>query len=257
MSTLAAVFSNRTRPLFIPYIMAGDGDTLARLDDLVAAGADIIELGMPFSDPAADGVTIQEAGKRALKAGMTVAGALDIVRQFSSKNKEIPIVLMGYYNPVLQYGEERFTRAARQAGAAGALIVDVPPEEDTTLAAACAAGGIDLVRLLAPTTPPERVRFIAGRASGYLYYVAVAGVTGTQAITIDTVRDKIKVLRQQTALPLAVGFGITKAAEAAAIAAVADAVVVGSALVKAAQDSPAAFKKLATELAEAIHGAGA
>ncbi|MFN7225699.1 MAG: tryptophan synthase subunit alpha [Holosporales bacterium] len=241
---------------FVPFIMAGDPDaatTLRRLDTLVEAGASLIELGMPFSDPMADGAVIQAAGLRALNAGMTLRGVLEIVRSFRTKHPCFPLILMGYYNPIFRYGDEAFAKDAAAAGASGLLIVDVPIEEDATLAAACKNHGLALVRLIAPTTPPDRVRQIAGRANDFLYYVAVAGITGTQQANPRATHQRLTHIRTITDHPIAVGFGIKTSDDAHAVAATgADGVVVGSALVNAGHQGDRPFRELAFSLGNTL-----
>ena len=218
----------------IPYITAGDphpDQTVPMLHALVAAGADIVELGVPFSDPMADGPVIQQACERALAQGMTLRRVLDLVREFRQTDSETPVVLMGYLNPLESMGYEAFVSGAQEAGVDGVLTVDLPPEEAAELAELLIAAGIDPIFLLAPTSTAERVRGTARWARGYLYYVSLKGVTGSAAINVAEVADKLAVIRTGTELPLGVGFGIRDPATAAAIAQVADAVVVGSALV--------------------------
>jgi tryptophan synthase alpha chain len=222
------------RKALVPFVTVGDPDldeTVAIVRTLEAAGADLIELGIPFSDPAADGPTIQASSLRALKQGTTLAAVLDVVRLIRLES-EIPLVLMGYYNPVLRYGNERFARDAAAAGVDGLLIVDLPPEEAAELQQYLRPAGIDLITLLAPTTPPERKAALAHAAEGYIYYVSMTGITGTQAINAASIEAEVIALREVSSVPVAVGFGITTASDACAIARFADAVVVGSALVK-------------------------
>lgn len=218
----------------IPFITAGDPNpqmTLELIRTLAAAGADVIELGVPFSDPMADGPTIQAASERALAVGTTLATVLDIVAQ-ARRELQIPLVLMGYYNPVFRYGVERFAGDAAAAGVDGLLLVDLPPEEMAEIKPATDAAGIPLITLLAPTTPLGRMKRLAAAAQGYIYYVSMTGVTGTQAVTPAAIRDAVVQLKTMTQVPVAVGFGITTAAAAREVAEFADAVVVGSALVK-------------------------
>lgn len=222
------------RAAFVAYIMAGDPDTAtaqAILDGLPAAGADVIELGLPFSDPMAEGPTIQRAAQRALKGGMTVAGTLAMVAQFRKHDAETPIVLMGYLNPVLSKGYERFAAEAAEAGVDGLIMVDCPPEEADPLADALEAHDISLVRLATPTTDDKRLPAVVRRASGFVYYVSVAGVTGVKEADADSVAPAVKRVRAASGLPVAVGFGIRTPERAAEVALVADGVVVGSALV--------------------------
>jgi tryptophan synthase alpha chain len=198
---------------------------------LVEAGADLIELGMPFSDPAADGPTIQAASERALLSGTTLAGVLELVTRVR-KRTNVPIILMGYYNPVFRFGPAAFAAAAAAAGVDGLLLVDVPFEEKDEIHAELTLNGIDLISLLAPTTPPARMRQLAKAGEGYLYYVSMTGVTGTQRIDAVAIADAVIKIQEQSPVPVAVGFGITTPADAAAVAKFADAVIVGSALVK-------------------------
>ncbi len=238
MSRIASTFSRlkaENRTALIGYITAGDPNP-AQSHDIMAAlpesGVDIIELGMPFTDPMADGPTIQAAHIRALGAGMSLTKTLDMVRAFRSQNTVTPIVLMGYYNPVYTYGPERFARDAAAAGVDGLLIVDVPPEEDAEIRIPLKAAGIDLIRLIAPTSIGPRLRTLVDGASGFLYYVSITGVTGTAAINVQDVAEKLKSIRAVTDLPLAVGFGIRTPEDAKAISPVADGVIVGSAFVQ-------------------------
>ena len=218
----------------IPFITAGDpslaiSETL--IHAMVEAGADIIELGVPFSDPMADGPTIQAASERALAAGTTLSGVLQMVARVR-QHTNVPIVLMGYFNPVFRYGAERFARDAAAAGVDGVLLVDLPPEESAEIHGALAAADLRLITLLAPTTPPQRLARLAATGEGYLYYVSMTGVTGSQAVDAAAIADAVTALRAQSPVPVAVGFGITTAADAAAIGRFADGVVVGSALVR-------------------------
>jgi tryptophan synthase alpha chain len=222
------------RKALIPYITAGDPRpdvTVPILHALVAAGADLIELGVPFSDPMADGPVIQKACERALAQGMSLRGVLELVREFRRADIETPLVLMGYLNPIERMGHADFVAAARDAGVDGVLTVDLPPEEAVDLAERFEAAGIAPIFLLAPTSSEERIRQTARLARGYLYYVSLKGVTGSAALDVAEVTDKLAVIRACTDLPLGVGFGIKDPPTAAAIAEVADAVVVGSALV--------------------------
>ncbi len=219
----------------VTFVSAGDPDidtSLALLKRLPGAGADIVELGMVFSDPMADGPAIQAAGKRALKAGITLKKTLDMVRAFRAADAETPLVLMGYYNPIYVYGNERFVRDARAAGADGVIVVDLPPEEDAELRPLATAQGLDFIRLATPTSDDARLPVILTGASGFIYYVSILGITGTRSAGADVVAGAVARLRRLTQLPIAVGFGIRTAPQAGAIAAVADAAVVGSALVE-------------------------
>jgi tryptophan synthase alpha chain len=219
----------------VTYLMAGDPDpnTSARLfAELPAAGADLIEIGMPFSDPMADGPVIQEAGQRALKQAMTLFRTLTLVRELRRSDDATPIVLMGYYNPIYRYGAERFAHDAVAAGVDGVIVVDLPPEEDAELAAPARAAGLDVIRLATPTSDDGRLPRIVEHASGFIYYVAIAGITGTRSADATDVAAAVARLRRFTALPLAVGFGIRTPEQAAAVARAADAAVVGTALVQ-------------------------
>ena len=218
----------------ITFTMAYDPDeetSLALLKSLPDNGADIVELGMPFSDPMADGPAIQEAGIRALSAGCKLKGVLKIVTEFRKNNSTTPLILMGYYNPVYHYGLEAFARDAAAAGADGLIIVDLPPEEDGELFAYTNTHQLSLIKLVTPTTDAARLQIILKKASGFLYYVSVAGITGMKSATTQSVEDAITLFRQHTDLPIAVGFGIKTPAQAQALRGTADAVVVGSALV--------------------------
>ena len=229
-----AELSAAKRAGFIPFITAGDPDqetSLAILKQLPQAGADLIELGMPFSDPMADGPAIQASSLRALKSGMTVKGTLSLVEGFRREDDMTPIVLMGYYNPIHAYGVENFVRDASRAGVDGLIVVDLGPEEDSVLRLPAAKTGLAIVRLATPTTDDERLGAVLDGASGFLYYVSVAGVTGTKAFTEEDVKSAILRIKRATDLPCAVGFGIRTAESAAAIARIADGAVVGSAIV--------------------------
>lgn len=219
---------------FVAYITAGDPSFEATLEiahALEDSGVDVLELGLPFSDPLADGPTIQAASGRALAAGMTVVRALELVRRFREKS-ELPVVLFTYLNPIYSYGFERFLRDASAAGADGLLILDLPPEEALRNAELVAEGGLDPIRLIAPTTPPERMAAIAATGRGFLYYVSREGVTGEQTSISDTIAAQVAELRCHSPLPIAVGFGISSPEQSAAVARDADAVVVGSAIVR-------------------------
>lgn len=222
------------RKALIPYITAGDPDPammLPLMHELVDAGVDIIELGVPFSDPMADGPVIQLAMERALAHNVGLRDVLDMVRAFRQTNQVTPVALMGYLNPVEHMGYEAFAREAAEAGVDGVLIVDLPPEEAEKVAPLFRQHGLDCIFLLAPTTTMDRARKICQQASGYVYYVSLKGVTGSAALNVTEVADKLEQLRKVTDLPIGVGFGIRDGASAAAIASVADGVVVGSVLV--------------------------
>jgi tryptophan synthase alpha chain len=250
---------------FVTYIMAGDPDaatTLSVLKGLPGAGADLIELGFPFSDPMAEGPTIQRAAQRGLKSGMTLQGTLDLVAAFRQGDADTPIILMGYLNPVLNRGFEAFAAAAATAGVDGLIIVDCPPEEADPLSDALEAEGIALIRLAAPTTDDARLPMVVRRTSGFVYYVSVAGVTGVKSADAADVAPAVARLRKASGLPVAVGFGIRTPEQAAAVARVADAAVVGSALVdeieSAAKVNENVTEKVllkASELAKAVRSA--
>jgi len=216
------------------YLTAGDPDpntSLALFQGLAASGADLVEIGMPFSDPMADGPAIQAAGQRALKRGMTLRRTLAMVRGLREQDPETPYVLMGYYNPIYRYGTEAFARDAVAAGVDGTIIVDLPPEEDAELAEPARREGLDIVRLATPTSDDARLPAIVAHASGFLYYVAITGITGTRSADTADVHVAVARLRRFTPLPIAVGFGIKSPAQAAEVAKAADGAVVGSALV--------------------------
>lgn len=230
-----SVLRGRNRSALVTYVMAGDpdpGTSLEILSGLPAAGADIIELGMPFSDPMADGPTIQGAARRALSAGMTMSGTLDLLRKFRCRDRKTPVVLMGYYNPIYSYGPARFAADAAEAGADGVIVVDLPPEESSDFVAELAENGLHMICLATPTTDSQRLPVILDHAGGFLYYVSVTGITGTVLADVAEVRSSVDRLRAMTALPVATGFGIRTPDQAAAFARFADAVVVGSALVE-------------------------
>jgi tryptophan synthase alpha chain len=222
------------RAAFVAYVMAGDPDaatSLRILKGLPAAGADVIELGFPFSDPMAEGVPIQRAAQRALAGGMRLEGTLDLVRGFRSEDHATPVVLMGYLNNIESFGYARFAKVAGEAGVDGVIVVDCPPEEADPLADALDAHAISLIRLATPTTNDARLQVVARRTSGFVYYVSVAGVTGTKEADAEAVAPAVQRVRRATGLPVAVGFGIRTPERAAAVARIADAAVVGSALV--------------------------
>lgn len=232
-SRLAAL-NSAGRKALIPFITGGDPapeHTVALMHALVAGGADVIELGMPFSDPMADGPTIQLACERALAAGTSISKLLALVAEFRRSDSATPVVLMGYLNPIERRGHASFATEAKAAGVDGLLIVDLALEEAPDFTPPFKAAGLDLIFLLAPTSSPARIKAVAAQASGYLYYVSLKGVTGSATLDIDSVASKLAEIRLHTALPVAVGFGIRDAATAAAIGQVADGVVVGSALV--------------------------
>jgi tryptophan synthase alpha chain len=238
MARIADTFARlarQGRKALIPFIEAGDpqpATTVPLMHALVEAGADLIELGVPFSDPMADGPVIQAACERALKNGVRLRDVLAMVREFRTRNGETPVVLMGYLNPIEAMGYERFAQEAAAAGVDGVLTVDLPPEEAAPLIAPLRARGLDAIFLLAPTSSPERIESIARVASGFIYYVSLRGVTGAGHLDLEEVERKLETIRRITPLPIGVGFGISGPERAARVAAFADAVIVGSALVQ-------------------------
>lgn len=237
MSRIQSCFSHlRTegRKALVPFITAGDPEptaTVEMMHALVRGGADILELGVPFSDPMADGPVIQRASERALAHGVRLRDVLAMVKEFRSRDTETPVVLMGYLNPVEVMGYGNFARAAADGGVDGVLTVDLPPEEAEGLAGALGAAGIDPVFLLAPTTSDERIERVCRMARGFIYYVSLKGVTGSHKLDVGSVAEKLAQIRRHTDLPVGVGFGIRDAESAARVAGVSDAVIVGSALV--------------------------
>ena len=229
-----AALKAKNQAAFVAYVMAGDPDTETAFDilkGLPAAGADIIELGFPFSDPMAEGPPIQRAALRGLKAGMTLRGTLDLVRRFRAGDDATPIVLMGYLNPLMSYGFEAFANAAAEAGVDGLIVVDCPPEEAAPLADVLDTAQVSLIRLATPTSDDKRLPVVVARTSGFVYYVSVAGVTGVKEADADVVAPAVARVRAASGLPVAVGFGIKTPERAAEVARVADGVVVGSVLV--------------------------
>ncbi len=238
MSRIDATFARLDaagRKALIPYVTTGDPSlaaTLPIMDAMVAAGADIIELGVPFSDPMADGPVIQRASERALAQGVGLDDVLDVVTQFRTRNQTTPVVLMGYANPIEAMGVASFAARAQAAGVDGALVVDYPPEEATEFAALMGSHGIAPIFLLSPTTPESRIALVAQIAGGYVYYVSLKGVTGAGNLDTAEVARKVAQIRRHVSLPVGVGFGIRDAASAVAIAAHADAVVIGSRIIQ-------------------------
>ena len=240
IDTRFAELKTEGRPALVTFVMAGDPDYETARDILLAmpqAGADVIEIGMPFSDPMADGPAIQLAGQRALKAGQTLNKTLQLVRDFRNKDNKTPIVLMGYYNPIYIYGKDRFIADAVEAGVDGLIIVDLPPETDDEFCIPAIAAGLNFIRLATPTTDAARLPRVLENTSGFLYYVSITGITGTAAPDPAIVSTAIAEIRKSTDLPIAVGFGVKTAEQAASIGANANGVVVGSALVNAIGDS--------------------
>lgn len=261
MSRLATAFA-AAKPALVAFVTAGDptpAATPAILDALVAGGADVIELGMPFTDPMADGPAIQAANIRSLAAGTTTADILRIAANFRARHPQVPLVLMGYANPMLRRGADWFAAAAAEAGVDGVICVDIPPEEDDSLGPQLRAAGIDLVRLATPTTDAARLPQVLGGASGFVYYVSVAGITGLQQAAQSSIETAVARLKQHSDLPIAVGFGVRTPEQAAAIARVADGVVVGSAIVELVArdgaDAPAAVTAYVRSLADAVASA--
>ncbi|MCX7865363.1 MAG: tryptophan synthase subunit alpha, partial [Novosphingobium sp.] len=258
MNRLAAAFA-RAHPALVCFITAGDGDTDANLDALVAGGADVIELGMPFTDPMADGPAIQAANLRSLSAGTRTADIFRMASAFRARHPRVPLVLMGYANPMTIRGAEWFAGQCRKAGIDGVICVDIPPEEDGELNPALRAAGIAPIRLATPTSDETRLKTILKDTSGFLYYVSVAGITGMQQAAIDTIEQAMARLKAATDLPVAVGFGVRTPEQAAAIARVADGVVVGSALVELVarhgRNAAEPIRELTRALADAVHGA--
>jgi tryptophan synthase alpha chain len=238
MSRIAARFAALAaakRKALIPYITAGDPDpslTVPLMQALTESGADVIELGVPFSDPMADGPVNQRSSERALGKGVSLAVVLEIVREFRRTDRETPVVLMGYANPIEAMGTEKFTRAAAAAGVDGVIVVDYPPEECKQFAELARTHGIDPIFLLAPTSTDRRIQEVARAGSGYLYYVSLKGVTGASTIDLDDVAARIPKIRAATSLPIGVGFGIRDAESARAVARTADAVVIGSRIIQ-------------------------
>jgi len=224
----------------VTFITAGDPDydtSLAILKALPSSGADIIELGMPFSDPMADGPAIQASSQRALKAAQTMKRTLSLVKAFRARDDATPLVLMGYYNPIYVYPVDRFVADAAEAGADGLIVVDMPPEEDAELRPAATAAGLDFIRLATPTTDTKRLPAVLANTSGFVYYVSIAGITGTKAPDLNDVRGHVGRIKAETGLPIAVGFGVKTEEQVSAIAGLAEGVVVGSALVTAIAQS--------------------
>jgi tryptophan synthase alpha chain len=264
-----AALNKEGRAALITFTMAGDPDyatSLAILKALPKAGADVIELGMPFTDPMADGPAIQAAGLRALKAGQNMKKTLATVRDFRAGDDATPIVLMGYYNPIYIYGVERFLADAKASGVDGLIVVDLPPEEDSELCLPAMKAGLNFVRLATPTTDEKRLPTVLTNTSGFVYYVSITGITGAAAPDTGRVAAAVARIKRHTKLPVCVGFGVRTAAHARAIAEGADGVVVGSALVEAVRQSlgpeskptaatVAAVTDLARALAEGVHSA--
>jgi tryptophan synthase alpha chain len=247
---------SKGRSVLVTFLTAGDPDydtSLKIFRGLPAAGADIIEIGMPFTDPMADGPAIQAAGLRALKAGQTMKKTLKLVKDFRKSDRTTPIVLMGYYNPIYIHGVEKFLEDAKASGVDGLIIVDLPPEEDEELCIPAMQAGLDFIRLATPTTDDARAPAVFKHTSGFVYYVSVLGITGTKAPDLGSVEANVNRLRKHTGLPIAVGFGVKSAKQAKAIAKSADGVVVGSALVGAIAGSLNKAGKPTAKTVKAVH----
>ncbi len=251
-----AALKKQGRGGLVTFSTAGDPDydtALTILKGLPQAGADIIELGMPFSDPMADGPAIQKASLRALKAGQTMIKTLNMVRAFREGDDDTPVVLMGYYNPIYVYGPEKFLKDAKAAGVDGLIVVDLPPEEEAELCIPALEAGLNFIFLTAPTTDDERLPRVLENASGFVYYVSIIGITGTTSAAASDIEKAYKRLKKHTDLPIAVGFGITTPEQAAKVASIADAAVVGSALVKIiAEEGASAALNFVASLAKGI-----
>lgn len=245
------------RPALVTFISAGDPDAKTSemiLNGLAAAGADIIELGMPFSDPMADGPAIQASSQRALKGGQNMIKTLEMVRNFRASDKDTPLVLMGYYNPIYVYGNERFLTDAKAAGVDGLIVVDVPPEADDELCLPAVRHGLNFIRLATPTTDAKRLPAVLRNTSGFLYYVSITGITGAAAPVVNDVHKEVKRIKGETELPVVVGFGVRTGAQAKDIAKGADGVVVGSALVGAIEKSLGSKGEATPKTAPAVLG---
>jgi len=272
MSRIAARFAAlkaENRGALIPFLEAYDPDgatSLALLRGMPAAGADLIEIGMPFTDPMADGPIIQAAGKRGIAAGFKVRHVLDMVRDFRTLDSQTPVILMGYLNPILSYGQQRFCEDAAKAGIDGMIVVDLPPEESDLMLPHAKANGLDFIRLVAPTTDDERLPHVLNGSSGFVYYISITGITGTRAASREQLTAAIPRIRKFTDLPIAIGFGVRSPAQAAEASTIADAAVVASALIdtlsrnldadgKAMPGAVEAVLDQVRELAKAVRGA--
>jgi tryptophan synthase alpha chain len=263
MSRIDATFArlrDQNRKAFVAYVMAGDPDydtSLQIVKGLPGAGVDIIELGLPFTDPMADGPTIQRAGQRALEAGMTLARTLEMARTFRETDDTTPIVLMGYYNPIYSRGVDQFLANAQKAGIDGLIIVDLPPEEDDELCLPANAAGLNFIRLATPTTDDRRLPKVLENTSGFVYYVSITGITGAAAAQAGEVGPEVKRIKSKTDLPIVVGFGIRTPDQSREIAEIADGAVVGSAIVErmGRGDSPDNVLAFVKSLADGAHSA--
>jgi tryptophan synthase alpha chain len=252
-----AALRREGRAGLVTFVMGGDPDpvtSVAILKALPQAGADVIEIGMPFTDPMADGPAIQAAGLRALGAGQDMTKTLALVRDFRAGDVTTPVVLMGYYNPIYIYGVARFLADAKTAGVDGLIVVDLPPEEDTELCLPALRAGLNFIRLATPTTDDKRLPAVLANTSGFVYYVSITGITGAAAPDADRVAEAVKRIKRHTVLPVAVGFGVRDAASAAAVARGAEAVVVGSALVEKVRTSLDAADKATPATVAAVTG---
>ncbi len=255
IDTLFEKLAGEKRPALVTYFMGGDPDydtSLSIMKALPGAGSDIIELGMPFSDPMADGPAIQAAGQRALKGGQTLAKTLKMAREFRTGNNETPIVMMGYYNPIYIYGVERFLGDAKSAGIDGLIVVDLPPEMDEELCIPALKAGLNFIRLATPTTDDKRLPKVLSNTSGFVYYVSMTGITGSALPDTSRVADAVKRIKGHTGLPVCVGFGVKTAHQAQAIGASADGVVVGTAIVNAVANVIGPDGKMTADPAEAV-----
>ncbi|MFD2740315.1 tryptophan synthase subunit alpha [Sulfitobacter aestuarii] len=255
-----ADLKSRGKKAFVAYVMAGDPDfdrSLEIVRGLPGAGVDVIELGLPFTDPMADGPTIQLAGQRALEGGMTLTRTLDLARAFREQDQETPIVLMGYYNPIYSMGVDKFLPAAKEAGIDGLIIVDLPPEEDIELCLPAQDAGLNFIRLATPTTDDKRLPRVMQNTSGFVYYVSITGITGAAQAEAADVRPEVERIKAAADLPVIVGFGVTTPQKARAIAEVADGVVIGSAIVNkiAGGESTEDVLRFVASLAEGAHSA--
>ena len=260
MTRLSSAFA-KGHPALVTFVTGGDGPTAEILDALVEGGADVIELGMPFTDPMADGPAIQQANLRSLGAGTPTADIFRIAASFRARHPQVPLVLMGYANPMTIRGPEWFAAECTKAGVDGVICVDIPPEEDAELGPALRAAGVSLIRLATPTTDDARLPAVLEGSSGFLYYVSVAGITGMQQAAQASIEDAVARLKQHATIPVAVGFGVRTPQQASAIAKVADGVVVGSALVELVgqygADAAGPVRDLTRALADAVHSARA
>jgi tryptophan synthase alpha chain len=255
-----AELKKQGRSAFITFVMAGDPDPITSLEIIKAlpgAGSDLIEVGMPFTDPMADGPSIQAAGLRALKAGMTLKKTLAVVREFRKGDDATPLVLMGYYNPIYIYGVDQFLVDAKAAGVDGLIVVDLPPEEDSELCLPAMQAGLNFIRLATPTTDDRRLPAVLANTSGFVYYVSVTGITGSAGADSAAVAQAVARIKRHTKLPVCVGFGIRTPEAARAIAANADGAVVGSALVEALRHSLDADGKAGAKTVDAVAGLAA